>query len=257
MSASLVVLGSGTAVQTAERDNTAFAFRMEGSAVLVDCPGSVVVKLRRAGIDPMHLAAVVFTHAHPDHLYGLPSLVHNLQLLGRASPLPLFAQPGDLEVIRRLLAVWDLERKAGFLEMRPLPTKPGTPFWEQAGHKLSALPMDHSAPSCAIRWDLPGGARVVYSSDTRPVEALAEFGRGAEIFIHEATLSDADRVRAREDGHSTPGQAGRLAALAGARRLLLVHLTMDADSNRWVAEARSAYAGPVEVPVEGAIYPVA
>ncbi len=256
MSATLVVLGSGGAKQTAERDNTAFAFQMEGSAVLVDCPGSVVLKLRRAGIDPMRLVAIVITHAHPDHLYGLPSLVHNLQLLGRSSSLPLFAQPGDLDVIRRLLAVWDLESKAWSLEMRPMSTGNGAPFWEHAGHRLYALPMDHGAPSCAIRWDLPGGAPVVYSSDTRPVETLAEFGRGAEIFIHEATLSDADRAQAKEGGHSTPGQAARLAALAGARRLLMVHLTMDADPKRWVAEARSTYSGPIEIPVDGAIYPV-
>lgn len=256
MSATLVVLGTGTAVQTAERDNTAFAFRLGESAVLVDCPGSVVQKLRRAAIDPMDLRAVVITHTHPDHLYGLPSLVHSLQLLRRSTTLPLFAQPGDLDTIHRLLAVWDLESKAGILDMRPLSTDRGAPFWEHAAHRLFALPTDHSAPSCAIRWDLPGGARVVYSSDTRPVEALAEFGIDATLFIHEATFASAEEVRARQSGHSTPAQAGRLATLARARRLLLVHVDVDADPARWVAEARTTYAGPIEVPSDGATYEV-
>lgn len=256
MSDAVVVLGSSTAVVTRERDNTALAFRMGGAAVLVDCPGSPGLKLWRAAIDPLHLDAVVITHTHPDHLYGLPSLIHNLRLLGRQMPLPVFAQPGDFDRIGRLLAVFGMDTTAPFVEMRALTPDGRTPFWEHAGHRLLALAVDHSAPACAIRWDAASGARVVYSGDTRPVDALAEFGRSAALFVHEATFSDAEAARARETGHSTPAEAGRIAALAGARRLLLVHLTDDADPARWIAEAQKTFPGPVEVPDDGAIYPV-
>lgn len=256
MSDALVVLGSGTAVQTADRDNTALAFRTPHAAVLVDFPGSPALKLRRAGIDPLRLSAAVVTHTHPDHLYGLPSLAHNLRLLGRREPLPLFAQAGDFERVHRLLAVFGMDTTARFLEMRPLPSDSAAAFWEHAGHRLFALPVDHSAPACAVRWDLPAGARVVYSGDTRPVDALAEFGQGADLFVHEATFADDDAARAQEGGHSTPAQAGLLAERAGARRLLLVHLCEDADPARWVAEARRTFSGPVEVPADGAVYPV-
>jgi len=252
----LIVLGSGTAVQTADRDNTAFAFQMNESAILIDCPGSAVLKLLRAGIDPRRLDAVVITHMHPDHAYGLPSLAHNLRLLGRSAPLPLFVQPGDADRVHRLLAVFGLDASADFLQLRPISTDGLTPFWERGGHQLFARPVDHSTPACAIRWDLPGGARVVYSSDTRPFEPLAEFGRGAAWFIHEATFSDAEADRARTSGHSTPSQAGRLATLAGARRLLMVHLTIEAEVSRWVAEARTTFGGAIHVPDDGAIYAV-
>jgi len=47
-----------------------------------------------------------------------------------------------------------------------------------------------------------------------------------------------------------------MAALAGARRLLLLHLSERADAAVWVAEARAEFAGPVEVPDDGAVYPV-
>jgi len=256
VNSSFVVLGSGTAVPTAERDNTALAFRMDGATVLIDCPGSVEQKLARAGIDPLRLDVAVITHTHVDHAYGLPSLVHNLQLLGRSAPLPLYAQPGDYDRIQRLIALWDLQSQAGFLHLRPLMPGPSAPFWERGGHRLFALATDHSRPSCAIRWDLPGGQRVVYSSDTRPLEALAEFSRGAAYLIHEATFTDADQSRAEQSGHSTPGQAGRIATLARAERLLLVHVDIKADVARWVAEARAAYTGPVEVPGDGAVYGV-
>jgi len=46
-----------------------------------------VQKLRRAGVDPGALVAVVITHIHPDHAYGLPALIRNLSVLGRQAPL--------------------------------------------------------------------------------------------------------------------------------------------------------------------------
>ncbi|MBI3998761.1 MAG: MBL fold metallo-hydrolase [Armatimonadetes bacterium] len=252
MQVSLIVLGTGSAIESADRDNTALALRADRSAVLIDCPGSAALKLRRAGIDPLNLAAVVLTHGHADHIYGLPSLVHNLWLLDRTAPLPVFATEPDLPRLQRLVDIFDPERRAGFLDWRPLMDGGSAPFYEWTGGRLFAHPVDHGPPACAIRWDTPVGARIVYSSDTRPVEALAAFGRGATLFVHEATFIDAGR--AKHDGHSTPEQAGKVAALAAARRLLLVHLGLDADPGRWVAEARKTFAGPVEVPADGTVY---
>lgn len=241
---------------TAARDNTALAFRMGGAAVLIDTPGSVPLKLLRAGIDPARLSAVVVTHTHPDHIYGLPSLIHNLWMANRTAPLPLFAPEPDLEKLHRLLDVFDLARRATFLEPRPIPGDPARAFFEEAGHRLYAHPVDHGPPAFAIRWDTARGQRVLHSSDTRPVEALAEFGRGAALFLHEATFVEVDAARAREAGHTTAAQAGRLAALAGARRLLLLHLADRAVPEQWIAEAMTMFAGPVEIPEDGAVYPI-
>lgn len=257
MSPSLVVLGAGGAIETAERGNTALALHAGASAVLIDCPGAVAQKLRRAGIDALALEALVITHGHPDHLAGLPSLIHNLWMLHRTVPLPVFAPGEDLPRIERLLEIFNLVRRAAFLDPRPLPRSPASLFFDwPGGGRLHSHPVDHGPPAFAIRWEPPGGGIVLYSTDTRPVEALAEFGRGAALFVHEATFADEEAGRALESGHSTPGQAGRLAGLAGAGRLLLVHLTDTADPARWVAEAQKFFAGPVEVPADGTTYVV-
>lgn len=166
----LILLGTGGALQTATRDNTALALVVEDRAVLVDCPGSACRKLLQGGVDPLRLAAVVITHLHTDHVYGLPSLVHNLWLLTRGRQLtsiPIYAPKQGMEPLRRLLAALDLDRRATFLDYRSLPGDPGTVFWEYHGHRLASHPVDHGPETFAIRWETPAGLRVVYSSDTR------------------------------------------------------------------------------------------
>ncbi|NIN00417.1 MAG: ribonuclease Z, partial [candidate division Zixibacteria bacterium] len=47
----------------------------------------------------------------------------------------------------------------------------------------------------------------------------------ADLLIHEATFDDELWERAREDGHSTPSQAAETAKKAGAKRLVLTHIS--------------------------------
>jgi ribonuclease Z len=69
------------------------------------------------------------------------------------------------------------------------------------------------------------GRKIVYSGDTRPSKSLAEIASNADLLIHDATFDDNLEERAREDGHSTPGQAAKVAKEAKVRRLVLTHIS--------------------------------
>ena len=74
------------------------------------------------------------------------------------------------------------------------------------------------------------GQSVAVVMDTREcagAHALAAgpHGDGVDVLVVEATFPDADAERARRWHHLTAGQAGRLAAAAGARRLVLTHVS--------------------------------
>jgi ribonuclease Z len=248
--------GTSGAIPSAVRDNTALAFYSAHEVVLVDCSGSPYQKVLRAGLDPMKVSAVVVTHRHVDHIYGLPSLAHNMGLAGRVAPLHLYAGPETLALLRGLEGVFPLEAKMRYrVEPHEVPAAERHPLLEAAGFRLVSTPVKHGAPNFGLRveFDLPGerGA-VVYSSDTSPCASLVALARGADVLIHEATLLHADAARAEADGHTTARQAGEAARQAGVKRLFLCHfhaaLHDRLDAVR--CEAEDAFGGPVEIPEE-------
>lgn len=88
------------------------------------------------------------------------------------------------------------------------------------------------------------GKVIVYSGDTRPTESLARLARGADVLIHEATLSDALAAAAERDGHSTAGGVAKLAAEAGVGRLILTHISARyKDPGILLSEARRFFPG--------------
>ena len=92
-----------------------------------------------------------------------------------------------------------------------------------------------------------GGIRLVYSGDSRPTDRLIEAARSADILIHESGGLDANASEVHRLGHSTGGDAGRAAAAAGAKRLVLTHFPADLLAGPRLAEARAAFGGPVEL----------
>jgi ribonuclease Z len=86
------------------------------------------------------------------------------------------------------------------------------------------------------------GRKVVYSGDTRPTEVLVRLAEGADILIHEATFGEELAERAEEDGHSTARQAAEDALKAGARRLIITHISSRyPDAAQLEAEARVVF----------------
>ncbi len=90
------------------------------------------------------------------------------------------------------------------------------------------------------------GKKIVYACDTRPSQATVAAARGADLLIHEATYADSEKGLARERAHSTASEAARIARKAGARRLVLTHISARYKSQaQQEAESRKIFANAV------------
>jgi ribonuclease Z len=86
------------------------------------------------------------------------------------------------------------------------------------------------------------GISVAYVTDTRPCDGGRALANDTDLLYHDATFADDHRERAETTGHSTARQAAAVARDAGAKRLLLGHLSARyADPTPLVREARSVF----------------
>ena len=70
-----------------------------------------------------------------------------------------------------------------------------------------------------------------YCSDTMFDERVAEDVKGVDVLYHESTYADDCAHKAAPRGHSTAREAGRIARMAGAGRLVLGHYSKAYDSD--------------------------
>jgi ribonuclease Z len=217
----MILLGVGTAVPDADRECTHMVWVAPDGLLLVDVGGSAYGRLLQAGLDPQSLRGVVLTHSHADHVYGFPVLLTQLYLAGRRDPIPTFGLAPALARAQSLVEASEIADYSISPDWREISAGDDLPL--QASYFVRTAPTAHTRPCIALRFEDASSHRaVVYSADTGPSDAVAALARGADVLIHEAT------TREPFPGHTTPRQAGEVAALAGVARLVIVHY-----SPRW------------------------
>ena len=81
------------------------------------------------------------------------------------------------------------------------------------------------------------GASLAVIGDAEEVDTLVDAVRGADALVVEATFLEADAALARQRGHLTAGDAGRLAAATGVGALYLTHISGRYEPAAIAAEA--------------------
>jgi ribonuclease BN (tRNA processing enzyme) len=229
-------LGSGNAFSDGGRANAAIHVTAPGVSLLLDCGGSALPAIKKH-VDPATIDAIAVTHLHGDHFGGITFLVLEQHFAGRTVEL-VSGGPPSLE--QRLRA----EEQAlypDFFGHVPLgfPHRTvvlGAEPTALGGARVSALPVRH------VRLAEPHGLRVevagkliAYSGDARWTEHLAAVGKGADLFICEASYFD------REDpAHICYRQLMAHREEIGAKRIVLTHL--GAETLARVSELELEYA---------------
>ena len=103
---------------------------------------------------------------------------------------------------------------------------PAGELWSklQAGKEVAASNGKVVKPS-DVMGPMRAGRKIVYTGDTRPFEAFGKFAQNADLVVHDCTFDDSLFEKAAVDGHSTPSQAAGQAKAAGAKQLVLSHIS--------------------------------
>ena len=247
----LIFLGTGGAVGTAERDNTSLALSFDRQeVVLLDCPGAVIPKMRRAGLDPLKITAILVTHVHPDHIYGLPSLIHGLFLdEGR---IKLYGTKETVEFCAGLLDLFKLRAERIRMRVELVPLEAGESFALPGPTRVEAFPVKHSPASMGYQLRFRGGRRLVFPGDTPPDPAVVDLARGADFLVHDCSAPERFFVRypVLRTMHTSSKELGRLAQEAEAACLLPCHFFGEVDypMSEVEAEIRESYTGRLITP---------
>ena len=250
--AELIVLGSAASVPDGEHDTVSLALRGPGWAILIDCGGSSLHKLARFGVALEEIRAVILTHRHADHIYGLPILIQGLWLGGREASLPIYGPAQTLDRARQLLALFDLDEREGMFDLgwHPVPLREGRRVLTVKDVEITSTPVIHAGnDTLALRFDNTATQRsIVYSSDTEPCPELVRLAAGGNLLLHEAT--------GEHPGHSSPSEAAEIAREAGVLQLALIHYPVrGVHLDAWRHRA-AGFPGSVSLARDGDIYPL-
>jgi phosphoribosyl 1,2-cyclic phosphate phosphodiesterase len=231
MSIRVTMLGSGTstgvpvigctcAVCTSDNSRNkrwrpGLKLEMDGQVVLVDTPTDLRAQALRFGLP--RVDAVLFTHAHADHVFGLDDLrIFNFR---QRSPIPCYGSAATLRALRQMFAyVFEEGQEGG-----------GKPRLELVEVNGNFALLDRIVVPVPV-WH--GGLEVygyrfgnfAYVTDCNAIpDSSFELLAGVEVLI-----LDALRYRPHST-HFSVAQAMDVAARIGASRTILTHLAHEID----------------------------
>ena len=246
----ITVLGSGTSVgvptigcpcgvchSTDPRDNRlrpSVLVSYRDRNILIDTTPDFRTQALRAGIN--HLDAVIYTHAHADHIMGLDDVrPFNFRQSGQ---IPIYAAAGAMETIRRSFSyIFDgMVRNTNIPQLEPR-LLDGSPV-ELFGVEFVPVPLLHGR---ATIFGFRFGAAAYLTDHSGIPDGSMEMLRGLDVLF-----LDALRYKPHPT-HSTVEQSLATAARLGARRTWFTHICHDLGHEQTEAklppEVRLAYDG--------------
>lgn len=244
-------LGTGGAVGTAERDNTCFVIRRNRALFLVECPGSVMAKFDRMGLDSRNVEGIFISHIHPDHVYGLPSFVHSHYETPRR--VPLFGSRETVTFCRGLLEYFDLFREKIQFRTHPVALSSKESHAMDNGLTVMSIAVPHSSSSSAFLFHFPEeDIRLLYSGDTPPSAALLHEAGRVDVLLHDCSFPSRFLLDKPELAtmHTDALSLGKLAADAGVKILFPCHLFSDFGFSplEIEKEIRRSFSGRLVIP---------
>jgi len=239
----IIVLGSGTSVPLPFRASPSIAVFSGDDPVLFDLGPGTLRQLARIGISHERIKQIFISHFHPDHT---ADLIHFLfatrdpKIMERRRPFVITGPMGleaFLKRLRNAYGKWlDLPEGLEIIEELDI-HKPEKRTYKD--YNIMSQPIRHTPNSLAYRIHDRSGGSFVYSGDTSYCDEIVDVASDCDILILECSYPEGEDV----EGHLTPSQAGRIATLAGSKKLLLIHFYPEVLGTDIAMDCRKTYKG--------------
>ena len=261
----VTILGSGSPIPDAHRAGPATLVQVGGLNLLFDAGRGVLMRLSGAGIiSPAFLHRVFLTHLHSDHITDLNDLITMRWAMSQIpNPLPLTGPPGTAALADRTIAMLSDDigyRIAHHADLNDPPACATTEVLdgvalEFGDVRVIAAPTDHRPVEPTVGYRIEAEGRVVViAGDTVPCKELDRLCAGADLYLQTVIRPDlvrmipSPRLQDIHSYHSSNADAGRTAAGAGVKTLVLTHMVptpAPGSEHEWIAEAKTTFDGEV------------
>ena len=166
--------------------------------------------------------AVIYTHAHLDHVAGFDEL--RAFCWRKKSPLPMHATEGCMEALKTMFGWAFSPENVTDGYVRPDVRIIDGPFF-YGDLKVTPLPVEHAAvETIGYQFEWPGSGKTAYLPDVKRIpEETMRMLRGVDILIVDALRT------AEHPTHFTLAEALDAAAEVGAKETWLTHLSHEYD----------------------------
>ena len=285
------LLGTAGMMPLKNRFLTSLYTEYQGNGFLIDCGEGTQVALSYHGLKMSRITYILITHAHADHISGLPGLLLSIGNNGRTAPVTVVYPESAEYCIKALLTV------CGELpyEIVLQPTSDSEPQAFNAKEispdlRIRSMPVSHTVPCVgysailnrrpvfipekAKALGVPGNSvtldngkvvttenvigsprkplKLTYVTDSLPLPEIAALATDSDLFICEGMYGDTSKKKSmNEKGHMLMQDACGLAAAAGVRRLWLTHFSPAVKEPQIYAEELKELFQAVIVPEDG------
>jgi ribonuclease Z len=146
VSMKLTILGSSSALPTSERYPSAHVLNAHERLFLIDCGEGTQMQMRKNRIRFGKINHIFISHLHGDHIFGLYGLLSTFSLMGRKTPLHLYAPENYDSILHSHLNDFDIHLNFE-IDYIPLSGKDPAKILDDKYITVTSFPLEHRVPS--------------------------------------------------------------------------------------------------------------